>query len=274
MTVELELRRMDFRFPDDIPLYFNPRNMGASHFVNTLSMLAPAFERFFIRAIRENLAAISDDRIRRDADVFCRQEAQHARYHQEHLRMLIRKQPEIDEGRKQVAASYQELFERESTGFHLAYAATIELCFGPLALFIIENRDDLFRGGDARIASFVLWHFVEEFEHRNCAIDVYNDIFGSHLYRLRQVPRILGHMNEVARMAQRAFAAAAEDGVVVETGARAFATPPARRRLRLLYELLCTFLPYHRPDSLAEPAWVTTWLADQAEGKDMRNYYA
>ena len=54
--------------------------------------------------------------------------------------------------------------------------------------FINAFRDAIPRVCDARISSFILWHFVEEFEHRNCAIDVFDDIVGRHGHRLRHTP--------------------------------------------------------------------------------------
>jgi predicted metal-dependent hydrolase len=141
-----------------------------------------------VKAIRQAMPRIRDPRVREDAELFCQQEAQHARQHLAHMKVLSAHHPGLEDVRRQVTASCDRLFERERLAFHLAYAATVELCFGPLAVFLVDHRDALFKGGDRTVASFLLWHFVEEFEHRNSAnsaIGVYDDVVGSHVYRLR-----------------------------------------------------------------------------------------
>ncbi|RXM22050.1 metal-dependent hydrolase, partial [Citrobacter sp. AAK_AS5] len=47
---ELKIRKIDFQFGDDIPFQFNPNNLYWSNFVNYISLIGPAFERYFIRA--------------------------------------------------------------------------------------------------------------------------------------------------------------------------------------------------------------------------------
>jgi hypothetical protein len=37
---------------------------------------------------------------------------------------------------------------------------------------------------------------------------------------------------------------------------------------------LCTLLPYHNPNGIAQPEWVTQWFADEAAGRDMTRYYS
>ena len=174
----LTVRQIDFRFSDSIPFQSNPHNPHWSNFVNFITLIAPGFERYFIKAIRQVMPHIKDPAVRADAELFCQQEAQHSRQHLAHMKVLSAHYPGLDEVRREVTASYERLFERESMDFHLSYAASVELCFGPLASFLVTHRDALFKGGDPTIASFMLWHLVEEFEHRNSAIDVYNDVVG------------------------------------------------------------------------------------------------
>jgi predicted metal-dependent hydrolase len=75
---------------------------------------------------------IKDPAVRADAELFCQQEAQHSRQHLAHMKVLSAHYPGLDEVRREVTASYERLFERESMDFHLSYAASVELCFGPI----------------------------------------------------------------------------------------------------------------------------------------------
>jgi len=269
----IEYRKMDFRFEDDIPFQFNPANIAVSDAVNALTIGAPAFEPYFIRAFRDALPLIRDDRLKAETKLFIQQERQHTQHHLAHLNLLLRKFPELEQVRDDVNASYARLYETKPLKFHLAYTATIELAFGPIARFIVENRDVLFAGGDDRISSFVLWHFVEEFEHRNCAIDVYNAVVGSHFYRLSQLPATVAHQRETGAISRRAFRKMAEEGRLAATDKSVMAGIPERNVRRLYSELLGTLLPWHKPDHLREPAWASQWMADHRAGKPMTLAY-
>ncbi|NRB36917.1 MAG: metal-dependent hydrolase [Pseudomonadales bacterium] len=274
---DLKVRKIDFQFPDDIAFQWNPGNPYWGNFVNYATVIAPAFERYFIKATRAAMGRISSPAVALDADLFCQQEAQHSKHHLAHLAMLSRKYPELEQVRRDVLSSYEHLFEKESEDFHLAYSAVIELCFGPLAKFVVENRDSLFVDADSRIASFILWHLVEEFEHRNAAIDIYNDVVGSYWYRLKSAPKVIYHIFTIDKIVRQGF----KDHVPHEPGKvgpsesiLCISKTPLIQQLKLLYELCCTFLPYHNPNNIQQPEWVTQWFKDEAAGVDMRAYYS
>jgi predicted metal-dependent hydrolase len=272
----LKVRQIDFRFDADIPFQCNPHNPHWSNFVNFITLIAPGFERYFIKAIRHVLPRIKDPAVRADAELFCQQEAQHSRQHLAHMAVLAKHHPALDQVRRDITASYDALFERESIEFHLAYAATVEQMFGPLASFLITHRDALFKGGDSTIASFLLWHLVEEFDHRHSAINVYSDVVGSYWFRMKSVPGVVKNLAEIAKLVRDSF----EQHIP----ANSYAVPPGDvsrmfdgiawwEKLSLTGNLLCTLLPYHNPDSIQQPAWATQWFADEAQGKDMTQYY-
>ena len=269
----IQYRKMDFRFDDDIPFQFNPSNIAVSDFVNSGTFMAPAFESYFIKAFREAMPLLRDERLKHDTEIFIQQEREHSRHHIAHVKMLIRKIPELEQVRDEVNASYKRLYDSRPLEFHLAYTATIELCFGPVSRFIIENRDVLFAGGDPRISSFGLWHSVEEFEHRNCAIDVFNEVVGSHLYRLRQIPETRRHLRETGAIVERAFRRLAAEGKIESSDKSVLDGTTWRSRWQLYAELLGTLLPWHKPDRLKQPQWVTQWMSDYAAGKPMTLAY-
>lgn len=269
----IEFRKMDFHFDDDIAFQFHPGNIAVSDAVNALTITAPAFEPYFIKAFRDALPLMKDGRLKEETKLFIQQEAQHSRHHIAHLNMLLRKLPELEQLRDEINASYNRLYETQPLKFHLAYTATIELAFGPIARFIIENRHALFAGGDDRISSFVLWHFVEEFEHRNCAIDVYNAIVGSSLYRLSLVRATMRHLRENSLRVRNTFRRMAEEGKIAAPGKKDLSCVPARNWRRLRRELIGTLMPWHNPDHLKEPDWATQWLSDHRAGKPMALAY-
>ncbi len=273
----LKVRQIDFAFHDSIPFQCNPHNPHWSNFVNFITLIAPGFERYFIKAIRQSLPLIRDEAVRADAELFCQQEAQHSRQHLAHMKVLSAHYPGLENVRKAVTESYEQLFERETIAFHLSYAASVELCFGPLASFLVTHRDLLFKGGDTTIASFLLWHLVEEFEHRNSAIDVYNAVVGSHIYRVRSAVGVVRHLAEIAKIVRDGFnqhIPATSLAVPAGDVSKMFRGIPVWDQLCLAGNLLCTLLPYHNPNGIAQPDWVTQWFADETAGRDMATYYS
>jgi len=276
---ELKVRSIDFTF-DEVPFYWNRGNPHWGNFVNFVTVIGPAFERYFIKAIRQAMPLIKDPAVKKDADLFCLQEAQHSRQHLAHLRALTDQYPALEAIRKQVLDSYEHLFATESMEFHLSYAATVELTFGPIAKFVIENRDVLFKDCDKRIAAFMLWHLVEEFEHRNSAINIYNDVVGKYGYRMKSAVGVFKHLVEIDRITRECFShhippcqTAEGNAVVANDISHMFKDISVWRQCGFFYNLFCTLLPYHKPDNLQQPEWATQWFADEAAGKDMTLYY-
>jgi predicted metal-dependent hydrolase len=272
----LKVRRIEFQFDDNIAFQWNPGNPYWGNFVNYATFIAPSFERYFIKATRRAIPLIKDPAIKADAQLFCAQEAQHSKHHLAHLQVLTARYPALEQVRRDVAASYDALFENETLEYHLAYAAVIELWFGPLAKYVVENRDRLFVDADNRIASFIMWHLVEEFEHRNSAIDIFTAVVGRYFYRLRCTPSVVKHIFDIDRIVRTGFKAHVpqEPGNVGPSESLQFLKSiPLPQTLQLLYELSCTLLPYHNPDNIKQPDWVTDWLAAEAVGSDMRRYY-
>jgi predicted metal-dependent hydrolase len=271
----LKVRPIEFRFDETTAYYWHHGNTQWGNLVNFITMIGPAFERYFIKAIRQALPQIQNPAVREDAELFCHQEAQHSRQHLAHLQALCKQHPGLDEIRQQVLASYEYLFASRSLEFHLSYAATVELCFGPIAKFMVENREQLFNDCDDRIAAFILWHFVEEFEHRNSAIDVYNDIVGQYGYRMRSAIDVVKHLREVEQMTRIGLVRVVPphaQGIAANDVSGAFRDIPFSRLCVFGWDLLCSQMPLHKPDNLHQPEWVTQWFADEQAGKDMTRY--
>lgn len=81
--------------------------------------------------------------------------------------------------------------------FRLAYVADLEATFTPFFKMLLDNEATLFRPGDERVASLLMWHFVEEVEHRSSALVVYNAVVDDKRYRLRALPRVVRHLMHV-----------------------------------------------------------------------------
>ena len=69
-----------------------------------------------------------------------------------------------------IMASYDHMANTKPLAYRLAYIADLEATFTPSFRFLLDNADIMFRPGDDRVASLLLWHRVEEVEHRSSAV--------------------------------------------------------------------------------------------------------
>lgn len=271
----LKNRKIDFRFDDDIPFDWNPGNTGVGNVVNYASMIAPAFEKYFIRVTRQALPMIKSPEVLANAKEFCAQEGTHARHHNAHMGMLIRKYSGLEAAQKKVAASYDRIFEERNLEFHAAYMINLEDWFGPVALLAIDHRDALFGAGDPRISSFMLWHLIEEFEHRSSAHAIYHELVPSPWPRLRHLPAVIGHIIEVRQYVLDGFL---EHVPIEDNPTRASLSGLVdgvswRCRLKFLARMLAALAPSYEPTDLQEPEWATQWFRDEEDGQDMSCYF-
>lgn len=272
----LRVRHIDFEFGDDIPFYWNPGHVPWGNMVNMIALAAPGFERYFIRAIRESIPRITDPELAAEAADFCKQEAQHSKHHQSHMRVLTRAHPGLEAVFDEVRVSYEKLYDEAPIEFHLAYSAIVEPLFGPIAKFVVDHRECLFRGAHPTISSFMLWHLLEEFEHRNSAVDIYDHVVGSYAYRMRCAPRVFAHLDAIGKMLTAGFDAnvpKSPSGLLPSHVGLFHDEISVLARAALVYDLGCTLLPFHDPDGIVQPAWATQWFAAHDAGVDMRSYY-
>lgn len=268
-TKKLEQRRPPFEFPDDINPQWIPGKPELAAMINGASLTMPYLEPFLIRTMREASKQINDETLRADADGFNAQEGMHFRMHRQFNDLLKNKRyPELAEVEQAMEAAYARLAKR-SLRTRMAYTAGFETMTLGLTRWLVEDRVKLFTGADPRPASFVLWHMVEETEHKKAAYDVYQ-----HLYKgsLRSYfARMLGVFHgsfDVMRFSMRGYKKILKnDGLWWNL----------RSRLRLAKflsifmwhvgpYLLRGALPGHDPRHEKDPQWVLDWLQgyDQA----------
>ena len=93
----LTVRSPQFRIDETVPFQWQPANPSFGLFGNTFTFLAIAFERYIVSATRQALPRITDPAVAEEADLFVRQEAQHARAHHAHAKAMIAQYPGLDE---------------------------------------------------------------------------------------------------------------------------------------------------------------------------------
>ena len=254
------VRRIPFQFPDDLDPQWNASHIEWSHMVNGASLTMPYLEPYLIATLREAAKQIDDPALLAEVKAFCAQEGQHYRAHRRYNELLKQHYPVLAEVEDHMAAGWKKLAEKRSLTYRLAYAAGFESMTMGLTKWMVDDRRKLFSGADTHVASFVLWHMVEEVEHKRVAYDAYQAAVGNYWHRAFGVLSGSLHVFWWSRAACNTMLRA--DGK--------WRDPRSRLKLwRRTGEFFAAVLPFaframhprHDPRDEPDPEWVTQWLA-------------
>lgn len=274
---DLKIRRIKFELEDDVPFLWNPDFPRACLELNGgFTFQGVAFEQYVMWILRDAMQRIDDPAVKEEARAFMAQEGHHANQHQRHADALIRRYPGLADTIPKLLEGYRELYESNSLEFNLAYITNLEACFTPAMKLIIDHRDRVLAGGDARIASLMLWHFIEEIEHRSSAFIVYDALVGSPWYRLAQVPAVAHHTYAKLR---KIWIGEFEKHIPHE---ELYGTPEQQRNSQTLpkWDMLVTAgrllgaqTPWHDPAHAELPPFVEQWHERDRRGESMTRVY-
>lgn len=266
-------RLIPFEFPDDLSAQWHPTEPEFAAMANGASLTMPYLEPFLIRTMREAVELLEDSDAKEHGRAFNTQEQYHYQAHRRFNDLLKSKRyPELEEIEADMKANYKKLSQR-SLRTRMAYTAGFESMTLGITKWLIENRVKLFSGADSRVASFMLWHMVEETEHKCVAFDVYTSLYSKGLgnYLARALGVFHGSL-DVIRFSMRGYKAILKhDGL--------WKSPRSRWRLAkklshfMWYAapfLLRSTLPGHNPRQENDPQWVLDWLAGHEQaGSDV-----
>lgn len=261
---DIVVRRIPFDFPDDVEPHWKSDEPEWSHMVNGASLTMPYLEPFLIDSMREAMHLIEDSRIRQDARGFMAQEGQHFRIHRRYNELLKAKgYPELALIEEEMQKSYDRMRDRRSLAFRMAYSVGFESMTLGLTRWLVEERRDLFRNADPRVSSFILWHMVEETEHKRVAFDVYQAACPG--YWMRAVGVFAGSL-DVMRWSRRGYIAMLKkDGLWTDWRSRLRLWRRGIQFIRhVMPFLLRSALPGHDPSREPDPAWVREWIEGYA----------
>jgi predicted metal-dependent hydrolase len=169
-------RRMDFaEATARIPMHFAPDgDLLTSHFWAVLSALFPEGEDSFVRAVRHYRDQLTDPVLKRQVAGFIGQEAQHSRAHQalnDRLHELGYPVYGIDRFHKRMNWL---IYKFPSPEMDLAFTTVYEHLTALMAELALS--DERFRESFGEIHDLLLWHAIEESEHKAVAFDVYRAV--------------------------------------------------------------------------------------------------
>jgi predicted metal-dependent hydrolase len=298
---DLEVRRPKFDFTGDVPWEWNPANPQFSFFMNATSIIAICFEQMIVAAVQEAKPLITDPAVATEATAFLRQEAQHSSTHRKHVAALIRRYPGLQHTFDSAMASFDEITKTTPVKFRLAYIADLEATFTPSFKMMLDNEATLFRPGAERVASLLMWHFVEGVEHRSSALVIYDAAIGDRWYRMMVLPAVFRHLLVVTRIIAEGVNQHVPEsdrkvdartmlptfnlrqtlrnqlpwgkGRAVSAKPAAFAAVPLKERCVAVARVLLSQTPFHDPADQPLPEFADRWFERWDSGGDVTRWY-
>lgn len=148
-------------------------------FSNVLFAQFPAGERFLIRSARLFRDQITDAQLKKDVSGFIGQEAHHANEHDAMNEMLKASGVPVDKVEKQT----EWLLKKVGSWLHekdqMAATAALEHFTSMLGSLFLEN-EQLVEEIDESVRPLLIWHAIEETEHKAVAFDLYQHTIGNY----------------------------------------------------------------------------------------------
>ena len=157
--------------------------------MNTIHIIVPEGEKFFIRRVKQQMAANGgreDEIMLAKLKSFIGQEAHHSKEHQALNGYLENKGIGLARLDREVLAFMNWMRKNFSPERQLAHTVAVEHFTALMAEEFLLKYDAL-EEMDPRMAPIWAWHAIEESEHKAVAFDVYKAIGGSELTRVTEM---------------------------------------------------------------------------------------
>lgn len=249
----ITVRQPNLTFGRDIPKHWFSGNPTITHNFNSYNLLFPTFERFFIRSVVHFENQIEDEDLLRQIKGFMGQESMHAKVHESYFKLLEQQGYEI-RGHLKRFARYSDLIEKlASPQLCLAMTAAAEHYTATLA-GIILNTPGLVDGMAPSMRKLIVWHAVEEIEHRSVSFEVMQHAGVSYLTRI--LAFVMVTLDSLLWVTLGSFLFMRKDRVSLFRSLlfkhrfrRAF--PTVHKQFR--HSLLAYFRPGYHPDQIEVP---------------------
>jgi predicted metal-dependent hydrolase len=248
---------------EDLPKHFAADgDIVMSHVLAVLSSVFPDGEDYFVRSVEAARDRIVDPKLREAVEGFIGQESMHGREH----RALNERLAELGYPTRAIGSyvrtltSLRRRFQGERA--NLAYTAALEHYTATLAETLLGDPRARAEIGHDGVRSLLLWHALEEAEHKAVAFDVYKHTGGTE--RMRVVIMWLTHLTFVLETSIWTAVSIAKDPAarrhpvrVLRGAARLRHSPFASRRT------VAQLFQYHRrgfhPNDRDTTTLIATW---------------
>lgn len=180
----IEVRRIEVDLESPAGKHWYQGKPAVTAFAYALSSVFPDGERFFIDAVRHYRDRIADPELKKQVQAFIGQEAQHGRIHERYNEQAEKQGFRTGVIAKLAKMRLDAVRKQATPEEQLAITCALEHFTAMMAEQLL---------GDPRMTEGIpsphvevwRWHAAEEAEHKAVAFDVYQQVHGSYLLRLR-----------------------------------------------------------------------------------------
>ena len=190
--LNVQPRHMEFPYEQMQTKDFFDNNCLKSAYIAAMSATFPAGEGEFIKSVRYFRDQTQDEDLKQQIKGFIGQEAHHSLQHKQFNKALREKGYD--------AVRVEEVFEKDlawsiksrSEKQRLAFTVCVEHMTAVLAYDFLTKPERM-AGMDPSIKPLLLWHSVEELEHKSVAFDLYMEVIGDRklLHRAMRIAMVL-----------------------------------------------------------------------------------
>lgn len=178
-------RRMSFDMGLLREKYFFRGNTILSTLMYSLSASFPDGERFFIDSVRHYQKQIKDPQLSAQISGFIGQEAHHSHVHEQFNKQAKRLGLAMDTIQQRFKKRLEMAKRRLPPGQQLAITAALEHVTATLAQWTLESPEAGLTGDShSPLREILVWHAMEEIEHKSVAFDVYRQTVNDEKQRI------------------------------------------------------------------------------------------
>ena len=182
---DVRTRRIRFAYPQGgLDKHYVDGDLVMSHVVAVLSATFPPGEDFFVRAVRNFSDEITDPELKKQVAGFIGQEVTHGREHRELNRRLQEMGYPTHRVARFVKAALADADKRLPAKMRLSYTAALEHYTATIAEALLTKPEAQRLLGETEVRSILLWHALEESEHKAVAFDAYRAVGGTERMRI------------------------------------------------------------------------------------------
>lgn len=198
-TVEnIKVRNVSFEF-DEVPKHWILNNPVATHFINSMHIVFPEGEKFFIRSVRKFAKDVKDEQLKKNIKNFCGQEGVHAREHERFWEVMKEQnlKPEgfanfmsltAFKGKYSVenvfVKNLNKISPRLGDKFSLSITTGLEHYTAILANALFHEPVATNDNIAPQMLELLHWHAAEEMEHKSVCFDVLKEVDDNYLLRV------------------------------------------------------------------------------------------
>jgi predicted metal-dependent hydrolase len=149
-----------------------------THMMNTMSLVIPVGERFFIDAVRHYRDQITDPDLKKAATAFIGQEAMHGREHDEYNELMFQRV----KGSREFEASVTALLAWGKKNLPASSRLSATIALEHLTAIMADGfltSEFMNQKSEKHYGALWKWHALEETEHKGVPYDIYEQVVGT-----------------------------------------------------------------------------------------------